>query len=397
MKKRRSKAGTERSGISKKRKEEQGELLRRPEELFKSILEKEKEILRTEDALVEAMRRFRDLFEQSPIGVAIYDTEGDLLIVNNSYLRSLGADSFGVISDRNLFKDASLSPEQRRAVKKGEVLQYETEIDFTSSHPGSTREGTAYFMSTVSPISREDKIVGHMVLFQDITERKRIEEAQRLAQLGRLLSDMAHEVNNPLMIISGQSELALLRGVKDDKLKATLQSILDQCFFAKDIIQRLLKYSRLGKVKKESIDIQSTIELILDILGHHFRISDIRVITEFKKDLPRVEANERQLQEVFINILRNSSDAMPDGGAIHMKTSRTRNFVKVEIIDSGEGMPQKVIDRIFEPFFTTKQKGTGLGLPVCHTIIREHGGELKFSSTQGKGTTASILLPYADK
>jgi PAS domain S-box-containing protein len=343
------------------------------------------------------MRRFRDLFEQSPIGVAIYDTSGDLLIVNSAYLRALGTVSFSTISERNLFKDPFLTPQQRQTVKDGKVLQYETEIDFTSFGGTSTREGTAYFMSTVSPISREDELVGHMVLFQDITERKRIEEAQRLAQLGRLLSDMAHEVNNPLMVISGQSELALLRGVEDDKLKATLRSILDQCFFAKDIIQRLLKYSRLGKVKKESMDIQGTIKLILDILRHHFRISNIKVITEFKKALPFVEANEKQLQEVFINILRNSSDAMPDGGDIRIKTANTRKFVKVEITDSGEGMPQKVIDRIFEPFFTTKQKGTGLGLPVCHTIIQEHGGELKFRSVQGKGTTATILLPYQAK
>ena len=99
-----------------------------------------------------------------------------------------------------------------------------------------------------------------------------------------------------------------------------------------------------------------------------------------------------------MNILRNSADAMIRKGKIYVSIGKNKEYVKIEISDTGIGMPQKVLDRIFEPFFTTKQNGTGLGLAVCHTIIQEHEGELKFVSKEGQGTTATILLPYiADK
>jgi signal transduction histidine kinase len=205
---------------------------------------------------------------------------------------------------------------------------------------------------------------------------------------------MAHEVNNPLMIISGKAEIALMQGVKDEKLKDTLQTILDQCFTAKDIIQRVLKYSRLGKMKKDSVDIKVIFDMILDLLSHYLKLSNVKVKKTIKGHIPFVMGNEKQLQEVFINILRNSADAMPKGGAISVRISRIRKYVRVDISDNGEGMPRKVLERIFEPFFTTKDNGTGLGLAVCHTIIQEHDGELKFESKEGKGTKATIHLPY---
>jgi signal transduction histidine kinase len=228
---------------------------------------------------------------------------------------------------------------------------------------------------------------------QDITERKKITESQRLVQLGRLLSDMAHEINNPLMIISGNAELSLMEGVKDPKIKGVLELILDECFLAEDIIQRLLKYSRLGKVEKAPVDLSKAVDLVTGILEHQFRTSNIEIEKHIEPGLPMVRANEKQLQEVFMNIIRNASDAMPDGGRITIRATRYRKFLKIDVADTGEGMSKKVLTRIFEPFFTTKQKGTGLGLAVCHSIMHEHGGDLIYDSKVGKGTTATILLP----
>ncbi len=256
-------------------------------------------------------------------------------------------------------------------------------------------------MCTVSPLWGEDEksVIGYMRQVQDITESKKIAEAQRLAQLGRLLADMAHEVNNPLMIISGRSELTLLEGVKDGKIKDTLKIIMDQCFLAKDIIQSLLKYSRIGKIEKGDVDIEKTLELITDILQHHLQLSNIVLEKDFKLDLSGmvVVGNEKQLQEIFMNVVRNAADAMPSGGKITVSTSKEKKFLKIDVIDTGEGMPKEVMDRILEPFFTTKPKGTGLGLAVCHTIVQEHGGQLRYASEPGKGTTASILLPIEEK
>ncbi|MGB2630936.1 MAG: ATP-binding protein [Candidatus Omnitrophota bacterium] len=360
--------------------------------LFKTLLDKEQTIKHTEEALLESIRRLRDIFEQSPIGVSIHDSKGEILMVNGAYLRIFGLNSFGQIKQQNLFKEAEFPKKEARKLRSGKVIQYEADYDFEKSEDRESREA-AHILYIFSPIFRDKKVIGYMSQVQDITERKKIAESQRLVQLGRLLSDMAHEVNNPLMIISGNAELALMEGVKDNKIKEVLELILDECFLAEDIIQRLLKYSRLGKATKSAIDVTKSIDFVISIMEHQFRVANIEFKKRIAKKLPMVLAHEKQMQEVLMNIIHNSADSMPDGGVINIRVSRKNSFVKIEIEDTGEGMPQNVLNRIFEPFFTTKQKGTGLGLAVCHSIIQDHGGDLFYSSNIGKGTTATILLP----
>jgi two-component system, sporulation sensor kinase E len=361
--------------------------------ILKDLVDKEKEILKTEEALLEAMHRFRDLFEQSPIGVAIHSATGELLIVNKAYFDIFGLETFSDITRQNLFSDMKLPRGDVEDLKKGRVIRYEHEYDFDRVDMKTSREGSAFILFTISPLFRDGGIIGYMVQMQDITENKRAEEAQRLAQLGRLLSDMAHEVNNPLMIISGRAELSLMEGIEDSSVRDSLNVILDQCFLAKDIIQRLLRYSRIGKVEKRPVDMVRILELIINILQHHFHMTNIEIKKDIAGNLPKVTGNEKQLQQVFMNIIRNSSDAMPEGGTVRISAKKEKGNVRIEVTDNGKGMEKKVLDRIFEPFFTTKQKGTGLGLAVCHTIIQEHAGKLQYKSTPGKGTTAVIMLP----
>lgn len=361
--------------------------------LLKSLLDKEREILETEDALVESMRRFRDLFEQSPIGVGIHDPKGELLIVNKAYLNIYGFKTFREIKTQNLFSDFRITAKDVKRIRSGNIIQFQARCDFKTADLHSKSEDAGHVLFTISPLSREEDIIGYLVQVQDITQHKKIEESQRLAQLGRLISDMAHEVNNPLMIISGRSEMALLGEIEDEKIKNTFEVILDQCFMAKEIILRLLKYSRLGKVEKTSVDVVKILDLIVDILNHHFKISNVTVEKDLESGIPPAIGNEKQLQEVFMNVLRNSAEAMPEGGSIKIRGMKEKDFLKIVIKDNGEGMSEEVRARIFEPFFTTKQKGTGLGLAVCHTIIEDHGGQLLYESARGKGTTATILLP----
>jgi two-component system sensor histidine kinase AtoS len=365
--------------------------------LLKSLLAKEQIIKYTEEALLESIKRLRDFFEQSPLGIGLHDDKGELLLVNNSYLKIFGLNSFNEIKQQNLFKASELSKEEIKGLRSGKIVQYEAEYDFGKAAPSAQREGIIHVLYIISPIFRDKKIIGHMAQVQDITERKKIAESQRLAQLGRLLSDMAHEINNPLMIISGNAELAIMEGISDPKVADALKIVLDQCFFAQDVIQRLLKYSRIGKISKSKVDINRTVDLIVGILEPHFRSAKIKFKKEIKPGLPAALAHEKQLQEVLMNIIRNSADAMPDGGLVFIRAFRDKNFLKIEVEDTGEGMSQNVLEKVFEPFFTTKQKGTGLGLAVCHTIIQEHGGDLRYKSKPGKGTTATIALPLTPR
>jgi len=370
---------------------------RKKHDARRDLVEKDKLLAQTEEALVESMRRFRDLFEQSPIGISLHNNGGELLLVNGAYLKIFGVKTFSDIPQQNLFDLPGLAAKDARKIRAGKVVQYEYTCDLSDVEFKSSRKGQVHMLFSVSPFSSENVDAGYTVQVQDVTEQKKAAEAQRLAQLGRLVSDMVHEVNNPLMIISGRVSLALRKGVKDKSLVKMMEVISGQCVLAQDIIRRLLQYARTGKVKTEPVDIRETLNLIVDLFRHHFAKSGITIKKNIARDVPAVMANDKKLQEVFMNIIRNAADAMPDGGEITVKARREENIVRIDITDTGEGMPAEVMKKIFEPFYTTKKEGTGLGLALCHTIIRQHGGKLKYKSAEGKGTTATITLPVGNK
>jgi two-component system NtrC family sensor kinase len=296
----------------------------------------------------------------------------------------------------------------------------------------------AWFSGNSIPSPRENEVIFNGVVF-DITERKRTEEAlsqalkkeiksreiltsmlednnrvrekleknmqelrdsqamlgqsEKLASLGRLVSDMAHEVNNPLMIISGNAQLSLLDESLNEELKNNLKIIHEECNRAKSIIQRLLMFSRPSKGEQKPVDINQSIEFVLKLIEHQFGLSDVKISSRFNASLPLISADEKQIQEVIMNLLNNARDAMPTGGEITINTSLDSEYLKINIKDSGVGMDDKTLTRVFEPFFTTKEKGTGLGLSVCYGIIKAHSGKIEVKSQPQKGTTVHVWLP----
>ncbi|GEM_PF-1016408 len=238
-------------------------------------------------------------------------------------------------------------------------------------------------------------------LEKKLSELKQVQsmlvQSEKLASLGRLVSDMAHEVNNPLMVISGNAQLSLLDGSLKGELKNYIEIIHSECNRAKSIIERLLMFSRPGKGEQKLVDINASIESIIKLLDHSFGLSNVKIITHFTPGLPFVLVDDKHLQEVFMNLLNNARDAMPKGGKVVISTSLDEKRVKIEVRDSGVGMDEATLSRLFEPFFTTKEKGTGLGLSVCYGIIKAHNGELKFTSQPGKGSTAYVFLPITGR
>ena len=218
-------------------------------------------------------------------------------------------------------------------------------------------------------------------------------QSEKLASLGKLVSDMAHEVNNPLMIISGRAQLSKMDAGGNAELEENLRIIMDQCQRAKHIIQRLLSFSKPGLGEKKKVDINQDLEFITGMIEHQFFLRNIRIEKHFSPDIPPVAMDEKQMQEVFLNLLNNSAEAMPGGGEIEITTARDEDGASISIKDSGCGIRQEDLPRIFDPFFTTKKTGTGLGLSVCYGIVKAHGGGLEYTSEPGKGTTATVWLP----
>jgi two-component system NtrC family sensor kinase len=157
----------------------------------------------------------------------------------------------------------------------------------------------------------------------------------------------------------------------------------------------MLSFSKPEEEKRRPIKMNELIEGILLVMEKQMRESNIKVETFFDDEIPEVMASTNQMRQVMLNMLKNAKEAMPKGGTLTVKTSKEVNKVLIHIQDTGVGIPEEIRDKIFEAFFTTKQKvkGVGLGLSVCYGIIKDHGGEIKVESEEGKGTTFRIRLP----
>jgi signal transduction histidine kinase len=238
-------------------------------------------------------------------------------------------------------------------------------------------------------------LIGAIERFEDISDRKKIEKSQRLSQLGELVASMAHEVNNPLQVIAGNLQLAMMEGEKGKDIKDRIKAAWDQIMQLREILQRVLAFSKLDKGELEKTDINKVLEVVVKLVEHQYSISSIAIRREYSDILPEIELDTKQMQQVFMNLIKNAAEAMPEGGTIVVSTSKNEESIRINITDTGVGMSKDTLERIFDPFFTTKTDGTGLGLAICYGIVKKHNGNLSYVSEIGKGTTATVLLPVA--
>ena len=229
------------------------------------------------------------------------------------------------------------------------------------------------------------------------TSQEQLIQSSKMASIGRLVSDMAHEVNNPLMIISGRAQLSLMDAAGNKELEGSLGIIMDQCARAKDIIQRLLMFSKPSKGEIKRIGVNDSVEFVVKLIEHQFSLTKVKILKDYTSEDLIVEIDEKQMHEVYMNLLKNAQDAMPKGGSLTITTSKEVSNARIDFTDTGGGMSEEKVKKVFDPFFTTKDHGTGLGLSVCYGIVHAHGGELKYASRLGKGTTATILLPISEQ
>mgnify|MGYP000902871738 CR=1 FL=1 len=347
------------------------------------------QLKQNEEKILHAAKEWRITFDSINDLISIIDRDMGIVRCNNAFA-ALSSQKPEDMIGRNWF-DVVYGPTQKvdSEIIKAVFLSGRTQFEEIF-----LQEINKFYEVTASPIfDSAGTVTASVLILKDITSRKELQKKERLAQLGKLVADMAHEVNNPLMIISGRAQLSLMEDIDNPEIKSNLGIIMDECQRAKDIIQRLLKFSRRGKNEITAIDVNKSLDSIISIIEHQFSLSSVEIRKHFGEGLPPVYGDERQLQEVYMNLLSNARDAMPTGGTIDVTTTCTTNMVKITLKDSGMGMSAEVMSRIFEPFYTTKEKGTGLGLSVCYGIIKNHGGELNFVSEIGKGTAAIIQLP----
>jgi len=232
-----------------------------------------------------------------------------------------------------------------------------------------------------------------------------IEHTSKLASIGRLAAGIAHEINNPLAIISAKTGLIsdLLELSEDFKYRKKIGSEIHGTSHAvercKVITHRLLGFARRMDVSLESISINNLMQEVLSFLDQEALYRGIHVDLDLEDSLPIIESDRGQLQQIFLNLVNNAIDAIGKDGKVTIKTKmRDQKSIQIDVEDNGKGIPQDIISHIFEPFFTTKEsaekKGTGLGLFITYGIIKKLGGHISVRSSVGEGTTFSVTLPF---
>jgi PAS domain S-box-containing protein len=274
--------------------------------------------------------------------------------------------------------------------------QYETETDLVK------KDGQSFpvILSVNKFLDKESRLAGYIFIAKDITERKKFEyqiiQSEKMAAIGQLSAGMAHEINNPLFVISGRIEMMLDNKDLPEAVRQTLGVIYSQVDRIRKLVDQLLKFSRKTPPKFEAVNVNDTIEGVLPLLSYHkLPSAQININKFFENNLPAIKGDLNQLQEVFVNLCLNAYQSMPEGGTLTIKTRNLQNrYAEVRISDTGQGISEQNLKNIFMPFFSTKKEGTGLGLSICFNIIKNHNGIIDVESQLNCGTTFIIKLPF---
>ena len=247
--------------------------------------------------------------------------------------------------------------------------------------------------------------VGHAMILRDITESRRSAqqtiESERLNALTLLAAGVAHEIGNPLNSLHIHLQLMErkvreLEGPARDELQESIDIARSEITRLDTIVTQFLRAIRPSKPQLHPENINTIVEEAVRFFAPEIEDRDIVVEQELRSDLPLLELDRDQMKQAFYNVIKNSFEAMKRG-ILRIRTDRDDTHVIVNFIDTGGGISAENLSRVFEPYFTTKAAGTGLGLLIVRRIVREHGGELSIESSEGKGLTLTIRLPYIDK
>ncbi len=349
-------------------------------------------------------KKYRGIFQGSMDMIFVLDNDLRFEEVNQAALDALGYDSPDELVPQVRFSRLFASEDEFEELV-GELKAAKSIRDKECRL--LDRNGSEVLILLSVTVTRDDggNIKGYEGIAKDITSRRRMErqlqQADRLASLGQTAAGVAHELNTPLGVILGYSQL-LLRSYRDDEAAAKdLQVIEKQTKNCKRIVEDLLKFARDSETSKSAVDLRTCFDEVISLLGHQFGKEGVSVETRFAPDLPEILADGEKLKQVLVNLLVNARQAISGSGNILVKAAYepSNREIRVSVSDTGCGISPKVLDRIFDPFFTTKPvgEGTGLGLSVSYGIIQDHGGKIEVQSEEGVGTTFTLILPMVEE
>jgi len=352
----------------------------------------------------------QNIIDHSPVLIITSNLEGNIVSFNRGAEESLGYDAQEVIgkSGSLFFINPSLREDLLNQVRKTgkPIRDYSLELKKKDGSP------LPVSMTLSQLLDSSGRMIGIVGISKDISQRKalmgQIIQSERQAAVGRLASGVAHEINNPLAIISeiaGFLNEMLLDGEGPasaefmEELRDGLPKILKHVKRGKEITHRLLTFARKTEERVQVADVNASLEEILPFLEKQARLANVAIHRDYQPDLSKVPMEELQLQEIFINLITNAIHALGEreAGNIWLITREEDGKVTISVRDDGKGIDDSVRDRLFDPFTTTKPTGvgTGLGLSICYGIIKRHDGEIRVVSNPDQGAEFLVILPVA--
>ena len=369
------------------------------ERVARHAQELERRVVERTAALRASEARFRTIFEESVIGIALLDLDGRILDANPALQELLDRELADLIGERFehciSVDDAEQEGESYGALLAGRCDYYRTERPYARLGGGE-----AWANVTFSLVRRYGGIPWFaIVMVDDVTEdramRAALAEAEKLTLTGRLVASLTHEINNPLQAVMGCLGLAQEALSEGEPPERFLNVARDELRRISSIVGHLRDLYRPAQpgVKRPG-DANALIRDVLDISRKQVTGRGIHVVTAWG-ELPPVPMMADRMRQVVLNLILNAVDAMPEGGRLHITTASTQRpkGVRISFRDEGVGIPEEVLPHIFDSFYSTKEDGLGLGLFITRGIVREHGGTITAESEPGKGTTFTIWLP----
>ena len=362
-----------------------------------------------EQELKKAHDFLNNIIQSSPNAIMGTDMKGNIIIWNQGAEETLGyqaSETIGGMNVRDLYP-GDMARQVMRMMRsddyggKGKLRSYPMTF---KAKDGNPVEGNLSANIIYDEAGREIASVG---IFVDLEEQLKMErklhntqeqllQSEKLAAMGRLTSQIAHELNNPLYGIMNTLELMKTEIPVGNKRRKLLEMSLSETVRVTDMLRKMLSFSKPDQEERAPVDINTILDEILLLYEKQLWEHSIKMVHSFADNLGLVHASKNQLRQVFLNLISNARDAMPEGGRLTVATEGDDYFVHITIADNGVGIKEEYLDLIFETFFTTKTdsvKGVGLGLSVCYGFIKDHGGDIKVDSQIGEGTTFTISLP----
>lgn len=345
-----------------------------------------------EEQLEDSEQLYRSLFENNGDAVCTLDLTGCILSINEATVHITGYNKHHLLY-QSFYKFLIADDQKQMIVHLDDVREGKSRV---SEVRYLHKEGHIIYLNIKDvPIIRDGKVHGFFLIARDVSEHKKNEEyiikSEKLSIIGELASAVAHEIRNPLTSLKGFIQLLQKKDTENKLYYDIMSSEIDRI---NSIASEFLILSKPQATQFKKINIDVLLHNVITLVQTIAIMKNVKISIDIENRIPELMCEENQMKQVFINILKNAVEAVPEGGQINVSAQLLNSgqiFVSVE--DNGAGIPKRLLPKLGEPFYTTKEKGTGLGLMISNRIIQQHRGWIKIESEEGKGTNVEITLP----